>query len=73
MLIPNNLQYIAALVICGINVVTVCILITALFLIDIGEGKPSTTYNWYLALFLAIAVIIIAFVIHFTFQGIISR
>ena len=72
MLISNNLHYISALVVCGINVVTVCILITALFLIVIGEGKPSTTYNWYLALFLSIAVIIIAIVIHFTFQGMIS-
>lgn len=72
MLIPNNLHYISALLVSGINIVTVCILITALFLMVIGEGKPSTIYNWYLALFLAIAVIIIAFVIHFTFQGIIS-
>ena len=72
MLISNNLHYITALIVSGINAVTVCILMAAAFLIVIGEGKPSTTYNWYLALFLSIAVIIIAIVIHFTFQGIIS-
>lgn len=72
MLISNNLHYITTLIVSGINAVTVCILMAAAFLIVIGEGKSNTTYNWYLALFISIAVIIIAFVIHFTIQVTIS-
>ena len=48
MLIPNNLQYISALLVSGINVVTVCILITALFLIVTGEGKSGITIGTWL-------------------------